>query len=515
MGHKVDISEVIEFSDELKTASEDIKSSLKKVEENIEQINAMESFSGKAAKEAKGYFNDLHKTILESFNGLFTDLDNNLKKHLDEFGSSVDSSDSAIILNDYLKDTEEDVSDDYEELSEKQDTINETIDNVADISSATAPNFSKVTSNAEEAVKVITDLEEKLDSFTSTGDTSQTKDLLHQIEVAMKNAKTNDGTARFTDYKGDSKNVGLAKLKDYNQGKQEEEMEKAKEAKDSAIKDLNKHSSREVVNQAYTEFEKGEMEYDQFIAILGSVKNTSGNMSGNKLKEESTESFIKYLEDRGMLDQYVSDHKPFAHYVVDSVPSAARGSLKTFLEKLGYNKKEMAEYLMKSEEEIISAVNIKDPKYSKAIKDAFRQSKEFSKYANYVKGGSWALAGLGFYWGWQDDIDNGKTGGEAFTHNLASLGGSALGAGVTGLAVLVGASPVGWAAAAGIGISFAATFTFEYLYDNNIFGIQDGLDKAGQKIDEWWSDGKEAVGDFFQNPGESIASGLDAINPFT
>jgi len=157
MGHKVDISEVIEFSDELKTASEDIKSSLRKVEENIEQINAMESFSGKAAKEAKGYFNDLHKTILESFNGLFTDLDNNLKKHLDEFESSVDSSDSAIIQNDYLKETEEDVSDDYEELSEKHDTVNETIDSVADISSATAPSFSNVTSNAEEAVKVITD----------------------------------------------------------------------------------------------------------------------------------------------------------------------------------------------------------------------------------------------------------------------------------------------------------------------------------------------------------------------
>lgn len=53
------------------------------------------------------------------------------------------------------------------------------------------------------------------------------------------------------------------------------------------------------------------------------------------------------------------------------------------------------------------------------------------------------------------------------------------------------------------------------LYDNNIFGIQDGLDKAGQKVDEWWSSGKEAVSDFFENPGESIASGLDAINPFS
>ncbi|HLQ97663.1 MAG TPA: T7SS effector LXG polymorphic toxin [Candidatus Dormibacteraeota bacterium] len=515
MEHKVDISEVIEFSDELKTASEDIKSSLKKVEENIEQINAMESFSGKAAKEAKGYFNDLHKTILESFNGLFTDLDNNLKKHLDEFGSSVDSSDSAIILNDYLKDTEEDVSDDYEELSEKQDTINGTIDNVADISSATAPSFSKVTSNAEEAVKVITDLEEKLDSFTSTGDASQTKDLLHQIEVTMKNAKTNDGIARFTDYKGDSKKVGLAKLKDYNQGKMEEEMEKAKDARDSTIKDLNKTSSKDVVNKAYQEFKDGDIKYVQYIAILDSVKNTSGNMNRVDLEEESTESFIKYLQDHDMLDKYVEDHKPFGHYVVASVPSAARGSLKTFFEKLGYNRKEMADYLRNSDEKIKSVVNKTDSKFLREISKSSSWSDGFFKTANYLKWGGWALTGLGVYVGYQGDRDNGKTVGEALTHNLASLGGSALGAGLTFGAIALGASPVGWAAAAGIGISFAATFTFEYLYDNNIFGVQDGLDKAGQKIDEWWSDGKEAVSDFFQNPGDSIASGFDAINPFT
>src|SRR5699024_7745631 len=195
---------------------------------------------------------------------------------------------TAIIQSDYLKDTEEDVSDDYEKLNEKQDMVYENIDSVADISSATAPSFSKVTSNAEEAVKVITDLEEKLDSFTSTGDASQTKDLLHQIEVTMKNAKTNDGIARFTDYKGDSKKVGLAKLKDYNQGKMEEEMEKAKDARDSTIKDLNKTSSKDVVNKAYQEFKDGDIKYVQYIAILDSVKNTSGNMNRVDLEEEST-----------------------------------------------------------------------------------------------------------------------------------------------------------------------------------------------------------------------------------
>jgi len=49
---------------------------------NVDFINNMESFSGKAAKEAKGCFNELHLTILESFRGLFDDLDENLKQHL-------------------------------------------------------------------------------------------------------------------------------------------------------------------------------------------------------------------------------------------------------------------------------------------------------------------------------------------------------------------------------------------------------------------------------------------------
>ncbi|MEW9677994.1 hypothetical protein ABRT01_17885, partial [Lentibacillus sp. L22] len=185
------------------------------------------------------------------------------------------------------------------------------------------------------------------------------------------------------------------------------------------------------------------------------------------------------------------------------MPSAARGSLKTFLEKLGYNQKEIAEYLIKHEDEIRSAVNIPDPKSSKAIKDVLSQSKGFYKYADYVKWGGWALTGLGAYLGYQGDRDNGKTVGEALTHNLASLGGSLASYGTTAYAAVLGASPVGWAAAAGIDVSFVATFTFEYLYDNNIFGIQTGLDKAGQKINEWWSSGKEAVSDFFENPGES------------
>ncbi|MGY0691181.1 T7SS effector LXG polymorphic toxin [Virgibacillus sp. FSP13] len=219
MGNKVDISEVNELSDDLKSTSEKIKSDLDHIKADIDQIIAMETFSGKTAKQAKGYFGDLHKTILDAFNGLFTDLNDNLKQHLDLFESDVDSSKTAIIESDYLTDTEMDVDEDYEQLDSEHQSVNETINSVADISSATAPSFSTVTSDENEVIETITDLNEKLSLFTSEGKQhdSQIKSLLQQIEVAMEGAVTKRGEARFTDYKGGMILGGLPALKGYVQ----------------------------------------------------------------------------------------------------------------------------------------------------------------------------------------------------------------------------------------------------------------------------------------------------------
>src|SRR5699024_12621009 len=95
--HKVDISEVDKYSNDFKEASEEIRSNLDKVTEHIDSINNMESFSGKAAKEAKGYFNEMHLTILESFRGLFDDLDENMKQQLQTFSIKVVSIDAIVL----------------------------------------------------------------------------------------------------------------------------------------------------------------------------------------------------------------------------------------------------------------------------------------------------------------------------------------------------------------------------------------------------------------------------------
>src|SRR5690625_2417608 len=216
MGHKIDISEAITFSDDLTKTSQDIESKLKSVKSFIDQINAMDSFSGKAADSAKGYFNEFHLTVMESFEELFTDLDNNVKQHIEAFQSNVDSSESAIIESDYLTDHKNDIDIEYQNLKNMHRTIEKTIDEVSDISSASAPITHSITNDNREVVKTIDELEENLTSFTKEGKShdSQTKELLNYIEVTMNKTSGREGEERFTTYNKDNTLDELKKLSD-------------------------------------------------------------------------------------------------------------------------------------------------------------------------------------------------------------------------------------------------------------------------------------------------------------
>ncbi|WP_106496024.1 T7SS effector LXG polymorphic toxin [Lentibacillus sp. Marseille-P4043] len=214
MGNKVDISEVIEFSNDLKTTSSKIKSSLDQLVANIDKIDAMESFSGKAAKNSKGYFENFHKEgVIDAFNELFTDLNDNLKQHLESFQSNVDSSESAIIQSDYLNDLDIQIDIDYQKLNGINENIQKAINNVSDITSASAPPFYSITNDENEVIETIAELDGNLSSFTGEGKhhDSQTKALMERIEKTMNSVK-GSGEERFSDYKV---NKDLQNLKDF------------------------------------------------------------------------------------------------------------------------------------------------------------------------------------------------------------------------------------------------------------------------------------------------------------
>ena len=155
-----------------------------------------------------------------------------------------------------------------------------------------------------------------------------------------------------------------------------------------------------------------------------------------------------------------------------------------------------------------------------------------SKIASVGKWGGRALVGIGFGLGMYDDLANkDKTAGQAVVHNGLSTGLS-WGAGALASAALttfVVSNPVGWAAAgvAAVGVAAGAlvSWGFETAYENNFLGLQDGLDAAGDWLDNAGKSVGQAVSkgidsaknwakDTADSVGDAISGGISALNPF-
>jgi len=166
MAKKVDRDEVEDLLADVKKNRDQIQPSLDKVKKDIRTIQNMNSFSGKAAEQAKQYFSDVHLTLLGAFHKAFGDLYNRLARHVQTFESEVDSGSNARIQINYLEDLKEDLDDTYGNLQDEKQKINEIIESVSDISTAIAPDFSNVTDYSQKAVETVVELQDDLDAFT-------------------------------------------------------------------------------------------------------------------------------------------------------------------------------------------------------------------------------------------------------------------------------------------------------------------------------------------------------------
>lgn len=212
---------------------------------------------------------------------------------------------------------------------------------------------------------------------------------------------------------------------------------------------------------------------------------------------DETELLINYLEDQEMLDQYLLSNQNFAEYVLSNLGEvgwlATPEALSIFAGSLGTKMDNLAQYLDDG---------------SKVLKEA---SETLMKKAGAVlvagKAMNPAFAAIGFHYGVESDMAEGKTRGEAVAHNGGAL---LVGIGVTaGLGLAL--TPVGWAAVGVAAAGVGATMFFEFLYNKNVFGLQDGLDWVGNKLD----DAEDWVGDKLDSAGEALSNTLDFINPFS
>lgn len=297
MGDKVDMSEVFRLSDDLKVASSEIDSILERVKKDIEQIIAIESFSGKAAKQAKHYFGDFHLTIIDVYQRLFLDVKNYLGNHIDLFVSEVDSNKSTKIEKNHLQDINMDVNEQYEKINFEHQSINRTISNVGDISSTTTPDFSFVENDQRRLKKEIKNLEEKFALFTTEGKQHdlQMKELLHHIDVTINNFDKKKDQGHFEGHTFSIAYVGLPVLKDYVNNSSEEKKK---------LENLDR-GSKVIINKAKEDYEQGIISMETYDSILQGVISTGTaflrNAATSKLTEEISkpiaESINKWVKD--------------------------------------------------------------------------------------------------------------------------------------------------------------------------------------------------------------------------
>ncbi|GLO66106.1 T7SS effector LXG polymorphic toxin [Oceanobacillus kimchii] len=224
MAHKVDIDEVLELSHNLKEYTAKTEVNLNDIKQAIYKIQNMESFSGKAANNAKNYFSDIHLTLLDSFSKLFMKMNTDLEKHLSEFQSNVDASPATRMDSNYLLDTKESFETTYEKLEKESQSIADTINSVLDISNVSKPDFSPVTNDKQVSSKNIADLNEKLETYTTTEVDSDIEELLHHIKLTIDRADATKGESRFTNYVNTLDINGLPVLKEHVNSYREEQL---------------------------------------------------------------------------------------------------------------------------------------------------------------------------------------------------------------------------------------------------------------------------------------------------
>ncbi len=502
MGRKVDLSEVIDLSQDVQSTTSELSTSLKQLSQDVDQLSALDSFSGRAAVEAKRYFNDLHKTLIKSFELLFNDLNENLEKHIRSFGMRVDQSDRAIVQSDYLAEMTNDLEDSHNRLENEQDRVREIIGSVSDISTANQPIAFSIRRDYRDTKEVLTELEENFDSFAQSGnqEVSQIEEILHQIERALSHAGAVSGSARFTNYQGSGTSAGLPALKKYNAERRQAMIEEARDVKSDAIANMNE-PSQEILNQAFTDLKDGKIDQDTYYAVVDELKNLQDN-DGDE-EAEVSENFVHYIIDHfGVMAGSVRDNT-IATYIKESFKNYGDDLLTRadLVEQMSGNQpSSTSNYLRDKGNKLLNA-------------------------GRAVGGGLSALTiGYGTY---QDYKNTDKTMGEAFTKNAASAGAGALGGVAVAGAIKAGAlavgaaTPVGWTIVAGVAVGTVVTMGFNWAYDSNLFGLQDGLDWAGQQLDQAgefvsdaWDSAQEKVDEGLDWVGETLKSGLDSLNPF-
>lgn len=187
MGKKVYFDEIQNASNDFNKGSNEEIMRLYSLLENLNEIGALESFQGRTAQTAKAYLDEVHGTVMILLIKAITQLREMVVEDIDRFQQDVDSTPTAKIEQDYLKDLKKKVEKNYSKFKDIHEDINKTVNKVNDLVPNAVPSKTAIKLSKDDFVKNINLLNTHLDNYDKRkrGGINEVKKILKQIESIL------------------------------------------------------------------------------------------------------------------------------------------------------------------------------------------------------------------------------------------------------------------------------------------------------------------------------------------
>lgn len=477
----------------------EIRSQVERIQRAIRDfVSLKDALKGKGGESIRSFYDDGHQPLLIQLHQSFTDYEftlNDLQDALLSFESFEDGFISEAFLDSDVKqglDKVQDISAVY------TDEANAVIDEVKDIASFPKIEDSDliaVISDGKDKVNNLIEEMHKVDQYFAKQleDTEYTLEVMHSYVEDLSSIFQRSGKS--------IENFDVQKLQEldsYNrlnpQLKQQSDTEltaafsdrihemplsEIKKTKDNIIEQLSEERRAEV-NQAFANLQSGHISRAEFLDIV------HGHLVASIEEGYPSDSFLKNL----------------GHQLKRNSKDTVLDTLENALEAKGLS-------MITQSGEYVIRKGIKGPVGNNSFvmideEIATNSRKMYTKgkwVTRAVKGGGAVLTGIGFGMGMYDDMtERDKTFGQAVSHNGASLG--VVLATTAGIGLAVAGAPAVLAIGATVVVGIAAVSIFEAAYDSNFGGLQDKLDAAGEKIDEFFEE---------TTVGQAISSGVGRL----
>ncbi|WP_366248094.1 LXG domain-containing protein [Terribacillus aidingensis] len=480
---------------------------LSNLQQKVRNLYSLEeALKGETGKAIRSFYNEIHTPFITF---LLQSMEN-YKDRLDKMKSDVQSFEpnhqgyiSEGFLNDELHPGLDQAKSKVASVSEN---INSVLSGVADITYITKISYSDFETSIEGGKRQIDDVIKDLSELDSkhASKLQETQSDLDKMKKYLSELTTglSSGTISISEF-------DMASLQDmnayinviqqsYGNGNIEITEDNIEYLPMAAIAAATKNAEKgmdegplTIVQNAYKSLEKGEITRKEYNDILSTASNKNGSDT------DKTDTFIEYT------------NKNWDKIGLD----VTKDGVANGIEQLGiYIEKSAHSDGMKLVRDISSGTVGITTRTARGR--ASRINNKFDLGSKLASGGKflgkYGLPGATAVYGTYEDMSKkDKTFGEAVAHNGASFG---LGT-VTmlGTAALV-SNPGGWAVLGSIVVGTGVSHLFNYAYDNNIWGLQDGLDTIGGKIDDAWNSTVDSV----QEIGEGIKDGIESLsNPMT